>query len=202
VVDVEALLDRLGLVVVALDQRRAVDVAAALVLGRVELDVVDAAGLRDAPAGQAADDLLVGRLDQQHRGELPPGGLQVLRERVGLGHGPREAVEQEAVGGLVAAQAFEDHADDHVVGNEVAGVHVLLGLAAELGPLVHRLAQDVPRREVRQVEVLGEALGLGALAGTGRTKEDQVELGHDGERGFRVAPTRAAGEATGGGHPT
>ena len=45
VVDLQALADRLGLVVLALDERRAVDVAEALVLGRVELDVVDAAVL-------------------------------------------------------------------------------------------------------------------------------------------------------------
>ena len=47
---------------------RAVDVADALVLRRVELDVVDAAGLRrDAAAGEAADDLFVGDVDQRAR---------------------------------------------------------------------------------------------------------------------------------------
>src|SRR4051812_13579857 len=53
VVDGEALADRLRLVVVALDQLGAVQVAATLLLGRVEVDVVDAAGARDATTGQA-----------------------------------------------------------------------------------------------------------------------------------------------------
>ena len=47
----------------------------------------------------------------------------------------REAVEQEAVAGVAVADALDDHADDHLVGHQLAGVHVALGLAAELAAL-------------------------------------------------------------------
>jgi len=68
--DLEPLLDGLGLVVIALYELRAVLVADVLVLGRVELDVVDVAVLlADAPAREPPDDLLVGRLDDQRRRE-------------------------------------------------------------------------------------------------------------------------------------
>jgi len=58
-----------------------------------------------------------------------------------------------------------------VVGHEVALVHVGLGLLAELRLLLDRRAQDVARRVVRQVEIVDDALGLGALAGPGRAEQ-------------------------------
>ena len=80
VVDREALAHGLGLVVVALDQPRAVLVADALVLRRVELHVVDVLALRaGAPAGQPPDHLVVGRLDQEHRGELAAAAVEQAR---------------------------------------------------------------------------------------------------------------------------
>src|SRR4051794_32418912 len=64
VVDLEAVANDLGLVVVALDQPRAVLVADIVVLGRIELDVVVVAALDAHPAaGQAPLDLLVGHVD-------------------------------------------------------------------------------------------------------------------------------------------
>ncbi len=101
VVDGQPLADRLGLVVVALDQRGAVDVAAIGMLGRVEVDVVDAARLAHAATRKATHDLLVGNVDQQDRADLAPGLLQRRAEGICLRHRARKAVEQEAVGGLV-----------------------------------------------------------------------------------------------------
>jgi hypothetical protein len=54
VVDGQPVLDHLGAVVVALDEARSVLIADALVLGRIELDVVVVAGLdADPPAGES-----------------------------------------------------------------------------------------------------------------------------------------------------
>ncbi len=80
----------------------AVDVADALALGRVELDVVDAARPADATARQAAHDLVVGHLDEQDGGELAPELVELVVERLGLADRAREAVEQEAVAGVLA----------------------------------------------------------------------------------------------------
>ena len=71
--------------------------------------------------------------------------LELLGQRVGLRHGAREAVEQEAVVALLV-DLVEDHRDHQVVGHELAVVHVLLGLLAELGPsrLCSRSRSPVP----------------------------------------------------------
>src|SRR5687768_6406216 len=67
---VESVADHLGLVVVTDDQLAAVDVADALLGGRVELDVEDVAVLdAGAAAAQPPHDLLLGDVDQQHRGQ-------------------------------------------------------------------------------------------------------------------------------------
>src|SRR4051812_17897293 len=91
-VGVEPLAHCLGLVVVALDELEAVDVADVLVLGLVELDVVDVAVLALAPAGQAADDLVVVGLDEQHRGQAAAEAVERVLERLGLADRAREAV--------------------------------------------------------------------------------------------------------------
>ncbi len=101
VVGLEPLADDLGLVVVADDQLAAADVADALLLGRVELDVEDVAVLgAGAPAAEPPDDLLVRDVDQEHRGERSPElgdpGVECLRLR----RRAREAVEDEPVGRL------------------------------------------------------------------------------------------------------
>ena len=80
---------------------------------------------------------------------------------------------------VAASMRLEDHADDHLVGHEVAAVHELLGLPAELGALLDRGAQHVARGDVGQAEVLVQALGLGALAGPGRAEEDEIQLGQE-----------------------
>ena len=86
VVDLEPAADRLLLVVVALDQAGAVLVADALVLGRVELDVVDVGRVLDAhaPAGEAPHELVVGHVDQERAGEVPAEAVERRGERVGL----------------------------------------------------------------------------------------------------------------------
>src|SRR5215212_4388002 len=72
VVGRESLADHLGFVVVADDQRRAVDVADALLLRWFELEVEDVAvGLAGAAAAETANHLVVGDVDQQHPAHRP-----------------------------------------------------------------------------------------------------------------------------------
>ena len=191
-VDLQAVLDRLGLVVVALDQPRAVLVADALVLRRVEVHVVEVAVLdADPPAGEPADHLLVGGVQQQRGGETAVALRQSPVEHVRLPARAREAVEDEAVGGLRGVDPLHDHVADQVVRHQVAAVHVLLGLAPQLGAVLHGGAQDVAGRVVGQVEVVDQALCLGALAGAGRSQQYQVQFGHG--RRSSVSLTRPRG---------
>ena len=126
-------------------------------------------------AGEPLHDDVVRRLDQQRGREPPPDALELLGQRVGLLGGAGEAVEQEAVG-AVLLDLVEDHADDQLVRDELALLHVRRGLAPELRLLLAVLAQEVARADVGQPEVVLQAGGLGALAGAGWTQQDEVEL--------------------------
>src|SRR3954453_19202309 len=81
----EAVADPLGLVVVAGDQRAAVDVADAFLLRRVELDVEDVAVLlAGAAAAEAADHLVVVGVDEEHRGDRAAELGELILQRFGL----------------------------------------------------------------------------------------------------------------------
>ena len=84
----------------------------------------------DAAAGEAAHDLVVGRRRSAARAvRSRPALLERLVERLGLRRpcaGSRRAGSRRAASS--PSRRLEDHADDHVVGHELAGVHVLLGL--------------------------------------------------------------------------
>ena len=81
--------------------------------------------------------------------------------------------------GLLGVEALADHVDHQLVRREVAAVHVLLDLLAQLASFADGGPQDVARGRVGQVEVLLEAFALGALAGAGRAEQHEVQLGHE-----------------------
>src|SRR5919112_2992202 len=109
VVHGQPLADGLWLVVVALDEPRAVLVAHALVLRRGELHVVDVVPLRAGPPPrQPAHDLVVRRLDQEHGGQVAALALEDALEHLSLAHGAREAVEEEAFVRLARVEALLD----------------------------------------------------------------------------------------------
>ncbi len=150
----------------------AVEVADSLLLGRVELDVEDVAALgAGAPPTEPADDLVVGDVDQQHRVDDPAQLRQLGVECLGLGHGARKAVEDEAVERLRGVDPLDDHADDHLVGDQVAAIHVLLRGPAQLGLVAHRGTEDVAGGVVGQAQVFLQPLALGALSRPGRAEE-------------------------------
>src|SRR6202023_4170444 len=111
-----------------------------------------------------------------------------LAQGVGLLLVARKAVEQEAVTGVAGVDPIADHLHDDLVGHQLARIHVALCLFSELRALCDLSTQDVAGGDVRQPEVLAQALGLGALAGARRTEQDEVEVGQD--PGRLSAPTR------------
>src|SRR3954454_22916068 len=128
--------DHGGLVVVADLEPGAVDVADALVLRRVELHMEEVALLdAHAPAAEPPDDLLVGDLDQDHGGE-PAAEIRELRvERLALSDRAGEAVEDEPVRSFIARHPLGDQADHDLVRHQVAAIHVLRGLLAQVAPV-------------------------------------------------------------------
>src|SRR3954451_11939149 len=179
VIGAEPVSDYLGLVVVADFEPRSVHVAHALVLGRVELHVEDVPLLdAHAAAAEAPNHLLVGNVHEDRRRQLAAQLAELRAERLGLRDGAGESVEDEPVGRLVAGHALRDDADHHLIGNEVAPIHVPLGLGAELGALTNGGPEDVAGRVVGEAEVLLQPLALRPLSGAGRTQKHEIELGH------------------------
>ncbi len=119
-----------------------------------------------APPDDAPHDLLLRHVEAQddvervvHRGE-------VAVQRLGLGHGAGEAVEQESVAGVGLLEPVGDHADHDVVGDEVTAVHVELGLLPQRRAGRDVQAEDVAGGHTRHAVGARDVHGLGALAGT------------------------------------
>ena len=94
VIDLKALQDGFLLVVVALDQRLAGGVVLALDLGRIEFDMIGAAGGHmHTTAAHAIDDLAIRHIDFEHEVDRHAGILH----GVGLRNRARETVEHVAV---------------------------------------------------------------------------------------------------------
>src|SRR5579875_2083494 len=98
VVDRQPSAHHLGLVVIALDQARAVLVADALALRGIVLHVVVVARLHaHAPAGEPSDHLCIGDIDQERGCDPTAGACELLIECPSLLKRAREAVQDEAV---------------------------------------------------------------------------------------------------------
>ena len=80
--------------------------------------------------------------------------------------------------GVRLGEPLAHHADHDLVGDEGAALHVLLRLEAHLGALGDGRAQHLTGRDVRQLELRHDALGLRAFARAGAAEKDHVALGH------------------------
>src|SRR5450755_410595 len=117
VIDAKPVANHVRLIVVALNQARAVLVADSLVLGRIELGVVVVPRLHTHPSpGQPTHKLLVGHVDQQRGGHASPEIRKLLIERFCLLDRPWEAVEDESVPGIGLLQALGRHRNDQPSG--------------------------------------------------------------------------------------
>jgi hypothetical protein len=125
------------------------------------------------PPAHAPDQFLVRHLDldANHR---PPFARDLV-ERVGLRRRPRKPVEHEAGHRVGPRQPLADDADDQVVADELAAPHHLLDLPAEIGPAVHRLAQDVPGRNLGNPQLACDTFRLRALTRSRRAKHHKVQ---------------------------
>ena len=108
------------------------------------------------------------KVEGENGRERPPHLLQPLLESFRLGGGPGEAVEDEPVRG---AERLDHHLHHHVVGDELAGVHVLLRQPAELGAVPNVVAEQVPGPDQLDPVALAEPPGLRALPRPRRAKE-------------------------------
>ena len=127
--------------------------------------IAGAAALADAPAAHTGDDLLIGNLDGDHGVEADTG----LLEGLGLGDRAGHAVQNVAVRAVRLLQALVDDADDDLIGHQLTGVHILLGLEARRSPILHGSTQNVASGDGRNIQLLLQNFGLSAFAGTRST---------------------------------
>ena len=73
--------------------------------------------------------------------------------------------------GVGLGQPVGHHRHGDLVGHQVTGVHVGLGLLAELGLPAHVGPEDVTGGDGRHAEPAGDDLGLGPLARSGRAQQ-------------------------------
>ncbi len=95
-------------------------------------------------------------------------------EAPGLSRGAGIAIEDDAGLGREAVERLADDARDDLVGHQFARFHHGLGLEADRRAGLDGGAQHVAGRELDHAALGHEALGLRALAGAGRTKQDDV----------------------------
>ena len=146
------------------------------VFGGALTQVVDVLGLAaDTTPSDPLEQLLEAQVEHRHRGDAAAQLGQRGVERLGLGERARKAVQDEPALGVGLRQPLADHADDDVVGHEVAAGHDLLGHQPQLGAVPNGLAQHVAGGDVGEPVLRRNARSLGALAGAGRAHEDQVE---------------------------
>ena len=72
----------------------------------------------------------------------------------------------------IEAEVLAHQPEDQVVGHQLPGVHVALGLPSELGALPARGPEQVARRDVDRPGVVREADGLGALTDARSAQEN------------------------------
>ena len=85
-------------------------------------------------------------------------------ERLGLNRRTGEPVENTPAGILVLGDVIPDHADDDLVGSQLAFADVLFHAASELRAAPDLVADHLAGRNMVDSVVLFQALGLGALA--------------------------------------
>jgi len=133
-----------------------------------------AAPVAHPSAGQPPDELLVCHFHVDDRRSLQAHICQCRIQCFGLRNRPREAVEQKALATVRLGQALAHDADHEFIGNQLAGVHELLGLQAQRRALANGGTQHIAGGDVRHGKPANEELGLSALPRSRRAKQDHV----------------------------
>ena len=132
------------------------------------------AALDLGPLEQSLDDGLVVDGQLEDRLELVAVLGQDRVERLDLGGGAREAVEQEALLGVVLEEPVAHDGVGDLVGDVATGREDLLDLQAEGGLVLDVGAEDVAGGDGGDAERVGDPGRLRALTGTGRPEDDQT----------------------------
>src|SRR5690606_6413249 len=100
-----------------------------------------------------------------------------------------ETVQDIALGHIRLLDAFGDDADHHVVRDELAPRHDGLGLLSDFRSRGDRGAKHVAGRKLNETVFVLKPLGLGALAGAGRSEKDQFHRLAPRNFDFLISPS-------------
>ena len=128
--------------------------------------------LTGTAARDALDQQLGFDVELHHGIERLPDACQHAIEALSLQDRAREPIEDEPAAGVGFGKPLAHHTEHGRIVDELAGIHDGLGATTQFGTVAHMGAQQVSCRDLRDTMALDEALGLRALAGTGRTEEN------------------------------
>lgn len=132
---------------------------------RQRVNIVDRAAARTtASSCQTFDQGLPANVEQQHRLQGLTYFLQQRAQRPSLIDIAWEAIENETVRGIGAAETIPDQPQDDVVGNELPGIHRRLRLQTQLRSSRYGVAQQVSGRDLRYTIFRLQTLRLCSLA--------------------------------------
>ena len=134
---------------------------------------VGAAALANHPCRQPPHQLRFGDDHVDHDQRIASGHEAVELGR--LGDGAREPVEHEAADHVLAVEPLAHDPDHHLVADQLTAIHDLFRPQSNLGAGVHRLAQDVAGRYLRDPARARKPLCLRSLTGAGRAEHQQVQ---------------------------
>src|SRR5207237_1435446 len=144
---------------------------------RLQVTVRRLAGGAHSPRSHASYDLLVRHLEGDDRVHLAAERFEHRPEAVSLRNGANDPVEDDASGVFRLRQLFTNDPEDDRIGHEIAAIHVSLRLTTERRTLLHRCTEDVPRRQCRYTQRLGDLGSLCALSGAGLYEQHDVHSG-------------------------
>ena len=132
------------------------------------------AALADPAANGTLDQIGGGNIDVQHPRQLDAVIRKNLSECIRLLDRAREAIEDKALLTVRLTETLADNADRHLVGDELARVHVGLCLFAERSALFYGFTKHIARGDMQNTVAFYEICRLCALAGTRRPHQNDV----------------------------
>jgi hypothetical protein len=157
-----------------LDELRVTDIAGPGDFGRVVNQVVrsTAAGT-DAAIRDAADNFLIVHLQDYDSREIKKLLSEHLIKRSRLGHRPGVAIHDKPFGPVLPAKPFGHHLIDEVIRNRLTFRHIRSSYFPDGGLLLIRFAENVPGRDVSEVEPFAQEFRLSAFPASRWTDKDQ-----------------------------
>jgi len=182
-IDIEPILDRVRLVVLATNQATAITARTRRArLQSLERRLTHVA--RRARA-QSPNQFSVIGVEEQHRIDLATDAGERLGESFSLRHSTHCAVENCAARRLGRRHRFAQNTKNHRIGDEISAIHELFGFQSERRALTYGSAEQIARRDLGNAKTSCKQLALSSLPSARRSEQNNYH--------YRTGPS-VAGE--------